>query len=1017
MKTTKFRKNPLAAAMLFALGSVTYSAAMAQDSTGDAADNDDETAEETVDLGTIEVSGIRGSLMRAMDRKREAKGVVDAITSEDIGNFPDQNLAEALQRIPGVSISRVNNEGSQITVRGLGPEFNLVTLNGRTMPTQGSRSFDFNDLASFGISAVEVIKTGRADLPTGGIGATVNILTARPLDNPGFRAAVLATAVHETSSSDGDLGDLDEITPELAGIYSQTFADDTIGIALTGSWQVRDNREEFAEVDSWRPSDVSPLNGGPTENNNQRADGIYWRPQNAGYGFADISRERINGQATLQWAPSERLKLTLDYTYSELDFEADRNSFGIWFENPTTQATVNERGTVTSVTQIGGDYAVNVARDHTIKENNSLGFNVEWQATDSLGFELDAHSSSSSLEGGGLGDGVPGSSANLIVGNTFCDWCGTVPGAGPTTATIDEKTAFYPGSGIPIWGATFRDQATGEMLDFVRRSDMGSLFGQAFDVDNENDITQIQLRGVWQNQNAGALSSIDFGLNWTDQEFVNRNAFSGLLPAGFWLTSAQYWPDEIWEERSFSGLLGNFGNAGNFPTDRYFVTNFGNIVDIYETIDCTNDPVGCGVYWPSWGPEFQDPSGDRGFFWSGPLGNASGSGITEEMTAAYLQVNFEDEFNGMWYNARFGLRVEDTQVTSTGNEVPATAVVWVGGDEFITEYGPPTFVSETSSETEFLPSVYLDLEIVEDVIGRFAYSRTLSRPPIGALSPVRSFVGNPRIGNREASSGNPDLQPYLSDNFDLSLEWYYAPGSYASIGYFYKSVDNFLEATTVEETFPDILDPYIGAQAELARQQLAEEGIPLTNANVFERINENLGVPATTPVRAQPGDPPVVWSVSTTRNAQEGDVYGWELQLQHMFGYSGFGVQLNATFVDGDVEADRDVVGRQFALAGLSDSYNVIGFYQNSYISARLAYNYRDEFLSGFDQFDSPIFVEDYGQLDLNLTWYATENLSVFFEGLNVTEETQRVYVRYPEQFVRGNQYGARYNLGARWQF
>jgi iron complex outermembrane recepter protein len=1012
------RKTPLAAAVALALGTYAMAPAYAQTETEDSGQQAESVQdEETVDLDRMVVVGVRGSLERAMDRKRNAVGFVDAIVSEDIGKLPDQNLAEALQRVPGISISRTNNEGSQITVRGFGPEFNLVTLNGRSMPTQGGRSFDFLDIASPGIAAVEVVKTGRADLPTGGIGATVNMITARPLDNPGMRGALIGKAVHETSASDGDLGGLNSYTPEVAGIFSNTFADDTFGIMVTGAYEERDNREEFASVDSWIPN--YGLEGGEVVNNNQRADGIWWHPQDAGYGFADISRTRKNAQLALQWQPSDQIRMTLDYTYSELDFQKDQNSFGIWFANPNVSATVNERGTVTDVTQVGGDYAINVARDHTIKKNDSLGFNVGWQATDDLYFDFDFHDSSSRLRGGDLGNGIPGSSANLIVGNTHCDWCGFVPGAGPFTAAIDEKFASYSSSGIPIWGATFVDTETGQPLDFLRRSDMGSLFGQAFNVDNVNDIRQLQLGGSWDIPDSRSITGLDFGMSWTEQEFVNRNAFSGLLPAGFWLTSAQYWPDEIWQDENFTDLLSHFSNSGDFPLDRYFVLPFETIVDIYESLDCfsVEDPVCADVYWPSWGPDFQDPSGTRGLFWPGPLGNASGAGVTEDILAGYLQMNIRDEIAGMPFNGRIGLRVEETRVTSTGNEVPAVEVVWVGGDEFVTEFGEPTFVTTRSSNVEFLPSLDFDLSLRDDLISRFSYSRTIARPPIGALSPVRSFVGNPNPQNREASSGNPELQPYISDNFDLSLEWYYAPGSYASIGHFRKHVDRFIVSTTVRESFDGLLDPFNGAQANLAREQLAAEGIPLTNANIFQRINENLGRDPTTPVRAEPGDPLINWNVSTTENLEEGRVWGWELQLQHMFGDSGFGVQANATFVNGNVGADRDVVDRQFALPGLSDSYNLIGFFENEHISTRIAWNWRDEFLAGFDQFDSPVFVEKYGQLDINFTWHATEDLSVFLEGLNVTRETQRVYVRYPEQLLAGNQYGARYNIGARWRF
>ena len=1004
MQKTSFTRNPLAAAVAVALSATTLSPAFAQDAS-------EEVMEEIV------TTGVRGSLMESMDRKRSAMGVVDAITAEEMGKFPDQNLAEALQRISGVSIDRSNSEGARITVRGMGPEFNLVTLNGRSMPTVGGRSFDFGDLATESINAVEVYKSGRVDIASGGIGATVNIETARPLNNPGFRSVVSAKAVHETSSSDGDLGGLDEFTPEVAALFSNTFADDRFGVLVSASFQERDNREENAAVDKWIPNYVGGFQGGIVNDNNQRADGVNWHPQNIGYGFSDIQRERINGQLVLQFAPTDRLTATLDYSYSEVDFEKDANSFGLWFENnPNVETTINERGTVTQVANSGGDYAINVGRDHTLKENDSLGLNLDFQVTDSFSLSLDVHDSSSKLRGDGLGDGVPGSSSNLIIGNTFCDWCGFVPGAGPFTARIGTKSADFSAGDIPLWDVDFVNTETGLAQADLLPSDIGSLFGQSFDVDNKNDITQFQLAGTWDNDNGGAFTSLDFGVASTDQEFTNRDAFSGLLPAGFWLTSAQYWDNNLWETRNFSGLLGDFSNGGNFAYDHYFASDFGTIVNTYETLDPSADAVGTGVYWPGWGPDQQDPSGTRGFFNPGPLGNAGGTGIREEITAAYVQANFEDEFNGMPFFGSFGMRYEDTETTSTGEEVPVTAVVWTGGDEFISEFGPPVTVTGKESVKSWLPSVNLNLEVRDDVITRVSYSRTIARPPIGALSPVRSFVGNPKITNRKATAGNPGLLPFTSDNLDVSVEWYNGEGSYASITHFRKVVDNFIVSRTNEETEAGVLDPFAGAQADLAREQLAAEGIPISSAAIFQRINENIGAPIATPVRAEPGDPIVVWDITRSSNEKVGNLWGWEFQVQHLFD-NGFGVQANATIVNGDVGANRDITDLQFALPGLSDSANLMVFYENDIVSARLAYNWRDEFLSAFDADDAPIYNEKYEQWDANVTWYATDNLDVFFEALNITEETQRVYVRYSEQFLRGNQYGARFNIGARYSF
>ena len=179
------------------------------------------TAQETVTddpvLEEVLVKGIRSSLKRAMDTKRDSQGVVDAITAEDIGDFPDTNLAEALQRVTGVAIDRQRGEGTTVTVRGFGADFNLVTLNGRQMPTHSGlgRSFDFQDIASESVSGVEIYKTSRANIPSGGIGATINVLTAKPLDKPGPQFSFSAKGVYDESTYAGD-----EVTPEVSAFAS-----------------------------------------------------------------------------------------------------------------------------------------------------------------------------------------------------------------------------------------------------------------------------------------------------------------------------------------------------------------------------------------------------------------------------------------------------------------------------------------------------------------------------------------------------------------------------------------------------------------------------------------------------------------------------------------------------------------------------------------------------------------------------------------------------------------------------
>ncbi|HEX7762702.1 MAG TPA: TonB-dependent receptor plug domain-containing protein, partial [Cellvibrio sp.] len=279
-------------------------------------------------LEEVVVTGIKGSLQRAMDIKREAVGVVDAISAEDIGKMPDSNLAESLQRIPGVSIDRVNGEGSKVTVRGLGSGYNLVTLNSRQMPASSfgtSRSFEFSNLASEGISGVEVFKSGRADVQSGGMGALINILTPRPLSSPGLKAVVSAKAVSDQSSV------IEEgITPEISGLFSNTFADDKIGVSLTASYQDRNSGNRQSQVSGWfthaADKPIGEWDDLPSSYTDVPVNRSRSLPSEIMYRVNEVNRKRTNAQLTIQYQPVERLTVTADYLY--VNQEREENNFG-----------------------------------------------------------------------------------------------------------------------------------------------------------------------------------------------------------------------------------------------------------------------------------------------------------------------------------------------------------------------------------------------------------------------------------------------------------------------------------------------------------------------------------------------------------------------------------------------------------------------------------------------------------------------------------------------------------------
>ena len=310
MQKPIFRKTPLATGVAIALGAAfaTPSVSVAQD---------DEVIEEII------TTGIRGSLTRSMDIKRTSNGVVDAISAEDIGKFPDANLAESLQRITGVSIDRVRGEGSQVTVRGFGPEYNLVTCK-RPSDADSQWHQPLFRLRRPGLGRCGgrpglqdwLIK----DVPSGGVGSRINISTPKPLEGEPT-LSLAAKTVYDTSTRAGD-----EITPEFSGIYLDQFMDDTVGIAITASHQVRNNGVNTAFVNGWytRPGDdLIPGDDGPVLsrivvndenqiNRPQTAGESYSIPQSMAYNIAEYETERTNAQVVLQWAPTENVTTTVD---------------------------------------------------------------------------------------------------------------------------------------------------------------------------------------------------------------------------------------------------------------------------------------------------------------------------------------------------------------------------------------------------------------------------------------------------------------------------------------------------------------------------------------------------------------------------------------------------------------------------------------------------------------------------------------------------------------------------------
>ncbi|BBO26185.1 TonB-dependent receptor [Alteromonas sp. I4] len=988
-------------------------------------------AQSTDPVEVIEVTGLRSSLAEAASIKRESIGVVDAISAEDIGKFPDTNLAESLQRITGVSISRTNGEGNEITVRGFGGSNNMITLNGRMMPaaqtygggsgadgtTRGgsTRAFDFANLASEGIRGVEVYKTSKANIATGGIGATVNIKTARPLDTPGFRATTGVKAVHDTTNRAGN-----DVTPELSGLVSWTDDDAKFGVALTGSIQERHSGYVGATVNDWNigvwgdPNDPDTLfnNSGDIYQNAPDVGQLYARPNDLRYAFSDTERTRTNAQLTLQYAASDNLVATFDYLYAENEIQEHRGEITNWVQNGSNVTSVIfDDGPVATPIYIAESYpgTVDEGYEQQWREQtntlNSAGINLEYFASDNLMFSLDAHHSKMESLPSGPSDNA--ASGEIAVGI-----------GAPSVASRE----WWYDTELPTYRNVYDDSARGNGNGIIDAGDVGSSILRFRHASQATEINQIKLDGKWMFDDG----EIDFGIETRAMEMVARQTAGDNMTLGNW----------------------GIANPGEFSDGLLQPINVGAMFEDFNTgqsqgIGFIADPValareGIALY----------PS-DANFFGVSSV-FSNNDVVKEDTTAAYFQVHMSGELGGMPANFLAGVRYEKTDVTSTSLVTPPSYLIWENNNDFSLYTDPSTDTIPLSVKADYdhlLPSLDFDIMLTDDVKARFSYSKTIARAGYGDLRVSPSGFGTSGStlnGTRAtASSSNPALLPLESDNFDVSAEWYFEENSYASVGFFEKRVANFIGTGQEDRTFFGILDQTNGPRAIAAAEALRERGFAVDDTSLFAMMvlleqpeafpngaddytgsAEQLLQLGETPgwdIVPEAGDPEMVFRTSLPQNNKEAKLYGAELALQHFFGETGFGFQANYTLVRGDIGFDNtgspDV--SQFALAGLSDTANFVFIYDKDGLTARVAYNWRDEYLNriNYRGSNNPTYVESYAQIDANVSYAVNEQLTVFVEGINITGEDRREHGRTRNQLWYLEDLGARYQLGVRYNF
>jgi TonB-dependent receptor len=688
-------------------------------------------AEEAKTLESVKVVGFRASLEKAMDIKREETGVVDAIVAEDIADFPDLNLAESLQRIPGVSIARDAGEGRNISVRGLDSQFTRVRINGmEALATTGGtdssgganrgRGFDFNVFASELFSRLTVRKTAAAEVEEGSLGATVDLQTARPFDYDGFTFVAGGQMGYNDLSGDSD--------PRASMLISNSWADHRFGALLSVAYTDRNLVEEGHSTVRW---DNGPSSGGFNASSPFAAARLAttFHPRIPRYGVLEHEQKRLGITGSLQWAPSTRTLFSLDLLYA--DFDAKRT------ENFLEAISFSRTGTGKPQT---------IVRDGEIDEHGNLVYGLFDDVdvrSESRYDELDTRFTQIGLSGShNFSDDFRISG---FVGHSKSDFDNPIQ----TTITLD------------------RLNTDGFSWDY-RDNNRLPVINYGFDVTNPanwtfaNNVSEIRLRPQQ------AIDTFDTGqldFNWTlspgfslaggvvskKYEFISREwrRTSELavpaLPAGTTLADLT----------SLLGLNGTTVGSGNDSI--WLIPNiaaFASLFDIYSNT---------GTFAVS-----QNVASVRG----------NNRGVTEKDLGYYLQAEFDTDIGSVPLKGNFGVRQVNTDQSSTGYSI-------VGGVPVLTT------VSREYNDT--LPSLNLVANLSDDFLVRFGAAKVMARPGLGNLTPgVTVSVSG---GNRTVTGGNPLLEPFRATTYDLGFEWYFAEESLLSLGLFYKDIGSFVQTS------------------------------------------------------------------------------------------------------------------------------------------------------------------------------------------------------------------------------
>ncbi len=727
------------------------------------------------DVAEIVVTGIRGSLQRALDIKRDAPTVVDAISAEDVGKFPDLNVAESVQRISGVQINRLRGEGQSVNIRGLPATFTLATLNGRTVANaiglSGSRAFDFQTLPPEFINALEVYKAPTADMDEGGLSGTVNIRTPHALSMN--QRVISGSARFEYDDNSG------AFSPQLAAMFADKFLDDRLGIVAGVSYLKR-NFEPHSFYQTYiTGTEKAPSGkaaGVDVNGDGKFEDGLTVRtPSAADYGISPVQNERLSAIGSIELQASDALRIYADGMYSRLDSTAtDFETVFIFGQSKNrTSASAQTLEGLSTVTQLRVS-DLDVRYNGRVQERSGY----LWNAVAGAHYEADrfsanveyARSKSTQTSSGLVLANKAGVPIDAAV-NTTTKNLSSVTYFGNTAASLTDPNLFQILSINGSFNQKARDVASDGKIDL------------AYDFGDQG-LTRLSFGGKlskyskYVDSPALTITAPAIAKLWKDKTGSDLPTVPGSKPA---VTSAGMFMIPVVPGQG--SFLGSYGGDATFPQS-WFGTKLSNFTDKFTD----EELIAAGKY-------EQEPT---------KIIN-----VEERITALYGRADFA--FGQL--DGNVGLRWVRTKQRSIGVETDFNNIKYFpkSGNVTTTGAGSPLVVDRSYSN--FLPSFNLRFRPADDITLRLAASRTIARPNYDQIS---STV-NVNVFRATVTEQNPYLDPFIADNLDLTAEWYFRPSSLLGVSLFYKNLKSLIRPTTKDEVLPFI--EVDGSAKETAKEQ------------------------------------------------------------------------------------------------------------------------------------------------------------------------------------------------------